>query len=151
MIAQRFSAIIILTMAVMSVTAAILAFGVLSGNRTIPNQGNVNAVGVGVYWESTCDTNVTTIDWGYLEPGADKNVTVYICNEGNIPMTLSMTSSNWTPSSASSYMTLVWNQEGSQVGGGAVVETVLTLSVSPDVANITSFSFDITITGIETS
>jgi len=149
MVAQRFTAIIISTMAVMAVTAVILAYGVLAGNRTIPNQGNVNAMGVGVYWESACNTNVSTINWGSLEPGAFNNVTVYIRNEGNIHMTLNMTTDNWTPSSAPSYIALVWNQEGSQVGGGAVVETVLTLSVSSEIADITSFSFDITITGIE--
>ena len=151
MIAQRFSAIIISTIAVMAVTAAILAYGVLSANRTISNQGNVNALGVGVYWESTCSTNVSSIDWQYLEPGAFKNVTVYVRNNGNVPMTLSMTTSSWSPSSASSYIALVWNREGSQVGGGAVVGAVFTLSVSPDIADISSFSFDITIIGTETS
>jgi len=151
MLTQRFSAIIISTVAVMAVTAAILAYGVLSANKTIPNQGNVNAVGVGVYWESSCNTNVSTIDWQYLAPGASRNVTVYVRNNGNVPMTLGMTTSSWSPLSASNYIALVWNREGNQVGEGGVVETVLTLSVSPDIANITSFSFDITITGTEIS
>ncbi|MDH5449098.1 MAG: hypothetical protein OEX01_08900, partial [Candidatus Bathyarchaeota archaeon] len=70
-------------------------------------------------------------------------------NEGNIPMTLNMTTDNWNPSSASTYITLSWNSEGSQVSADSVLETILTLSVSSGISEIDSFSFDITITGIE--
>jgi len=133
----------------MTVTAVVLTSGILFGNRTINNQGNVNSIGVGVYWENTCINEVSTINWGYLEPGSSQNITIYIRNEGNIPMTLNMTTDNWNPSSASTYITLSWNSEGSQVSADSVLETILTLSVSSGISEIDSFSFDITITGIE--
>jgi len=149
MLNQRFSIIILLTVMTMTVTAVVLTSGILFGNRTINNQGNVNSIGVGVYWENTCINEVSTINWGYLEPGSSQNITIYIRNEGNIPMTLNMTTDNWNPSSASTYITLSWNSEGSQVSADSVLETILTLSVSSGISEIDSFSFDITITGIE--
>ena len=149
MLSQRFSAIILLTVMTMAVTAVVLTSGLLFGSQRINNQGNVNSIGVGVYWENTCINEISTIDWDYVEPGSSKNVTVYIRNEGNIPMTLNITTDNWNPSSASTYITLNWNSEGSQVYVQSVLETVLTLSVSSSVSEIDSFSFDITITGTE--
>lgn len=149
MLNQKFSAIILLTVMTMAVAAVVLTSGILFGSKTINNQGNVNAIGVGVYRENECINETTTINWGYIEPGSTQNVTIYIRNEGNIPMTLNMTTDNWNPSSASTYITLSWNQEGSQVNAQSVLETVLTLSVSSSISEIDSFSFDITITGTE--
>jgi len=149
MLNQRFSTIILLTVITMAVIAVVITSGLLFGSKTINNQGNVNSIGVGVYWENACINEVSTIDWGYMEPGASQNVTIYIQNEGTIPMTLNMTTDNWNPSSASTYITLSWNSEGSQVNANSVLEVVLTLSVASNISEINSFSFDITITGTE--
>ena len=149
MVSQRFSAILLTTIAALAVASVIFTYGLLFGSNTITNQGNVSSIGVGVYWESSCTTEVTTIDWGYLQPGSTKDVTVYIRNEGTIPMTLSMTVDSWNPVEASDYITLTWNREGSQVNADSVLQAVLTLSVSPSISDVSSFSFDITITGTE--
>jgi hypothetical protein len=106
---QRFSVILFVTVTAMAVASVVLTYGLLFGSKTISNQGNVNSIGVGVYWEDTCVNNVSTIDWGLIEPGASENVTVYILNKGTVPMTLNMTTDQWVPSAASAYMTLSWN------------------------------------------
>lgn len=149
MLNQRFSAIILLTIMTMAVSAVILASGILFGSKTINNEGNVNSIGVGVYRENACINEVSTIDWGYIEPGSSQNVIIYVRNEGSITMTLNMTTDNWNPSSSSTYITLNWNNEGSHVNAQSVLETILTLSVSSNISEISSFSFDITITGTE--
>lgn len=149
MLNQRFFTIILLTVITMSITAVVITSGLLFGSRTIDNQGNVSSLGVGVYWENACINEILTIDWGYMEPGGSLNVTIYIQNEGTVPMTLNMTTDNWDPSSASTYITLSWDSEGSQVNANSVLETVLTLSVASNISEIDSFSFDITITGTE--
>jgi hypothetical protein len=74
---------------------------------------------------------------------------VYVRNEGTVSVTLNMTKGNWNPSSASSYITLTWNKEKYVLPAGQVVTAVLTLSVSSSVSGVTSFSFDITITGTQ--
>jgi hypothetical protein len=58
-----------------------------------------------------------------------------------------MTSKNWNPTEAANYLTLTWNREGQQVSPDQVISFVITLSVSSDIQDISSFSLDITISG----
>jgi hypothetical protein len=64
-------------------------------------------------------------------------------------VTLNMAEDNWNPASASSYITLTWNQENQVLPVGQVVQALLTLTVSSSVSDVTSFNFDITITGTQ--
>jgi len=114
-------------------------------SKTIPNVGSVRAVGVGVYWDAALTNQVSSIDWGVLDPGSNKNFTFYIRNEGNSAVTLTMNTANWNPPTASNYMTLTWNYSGQSLNAGATIQVKLTLSVSASVTGITSFSFDINI------
>ena len=125
------------------------ALGALVATRTISNSGSVTAVGVGVYSDIGCTTALSAISWGTLNPGDVKTYTIYVRNEGTVPVKLNMTVGNWNPSSASSYITLTWNKEKYVLPATQVVPAVLTLSVSSSVSGVTSFSFDITITGTQ--
>jgi hypothetical protein len=135
----------VLAIAVMGIAAS--ALGSLVARRTISNTGTVKAIGVGVYWDSGCSNPVSSIDWGSLDPGVMVKKTIYVRNEGNIAVTLQMTTGNWNPPSASSYITLIWSREGYVLSSGSVVDAVLTLSVSSNISTITSFSFNIIIAG----
>ena len=140
------------TFLVIAVTVFILgalAATSLVAYQRISNAGNVKAVGVGVYWDSSCTSKVTSIDWGSLEPGAQVVKTVYIRNEGTVPVVLNMTTDNWNPASARDYITLTWNREDYVLNSGSAVSADLTLSVSSGVSGVTSFSFDIIISGTE--
>jgi len=72
---------------------------------------------------------------------------VYIRNEGNVDMTISLSTENWSPSNASSYVTLDWDYAGQCVGSNKVIQVLLTLSICSSIEGITTFSFDIAITG----
>lgn len=133
--------------AALALVATVL--GVLVSTSTISNTGNVNVVGVHVYWDSA-HTNVTSsISWGALDPGGSESVTVYVLNTGSVPLILSMATGNWAPSTASNYLTLAWDRQNFVLNAGSVVQAVLTLSISSSVSSITSYSFDITITGTQ--
>jgi len=141
---------VIVASAVLALVMYTMGLSVLASvqtSRTVSNTGSVKAVGVGVYWDSGCTSPVSSIPWGMLDPGSSKNVTCYIRNEGNSVSTLSMYTSNWNPSSASSYITLSWNYGGQSISPGGVVKVTFTLSISASINGITSFSFDITIIG----
>ena len=132
------------------VLALSLAGQVLSAgqtSRTISNAGTVMAIGVGVYWDNGCTDLVSSLDWGILEPGSNKNVTWYIQNQGNSVSKLSMYTSNWSPPTASSYMSLSWDYYGQSISPDEVVQVTFTLFVDASIEGITSFSFDITIVG----
>jgi hypothetical protein len=146
---QKIQAGAILAIAMTSLIVIGLAASSLVAYQRVPNSGNVKAVEVGVYWDSACTNNVTSIDWGFLEPGSTVSKTVYVKNNGNTRLMLNMTKDSWSPTSASLYITLSWNREGYVLEPGAYVQTVLTLSVSQSISGVTSFSFNIIITGTE--
>jgi hypothetical protein len=111
----------------------------------IASHGSLKIDGVGVYDDKDCTTATSYLDWGILEPGSTKNITVYIRNEGNHQATIFLASGNWHPLNASSYMHLVWNYDGEALDPMEVAELALTLSVSSAAENIIDFSFDVTI------
>ncbi len=119
----------------------------LEADKTITNAGTVKTVGVGAYWDPDCVNTATIIDWGTLEPGSNASVTVYIKNEGTAVATLSMYTSDWSPSNASDFIGLVWDYGGQSLNPDDVVEVAFTLTVSSSIQGITSFSFDIVIVG----
>jgi len=146
---HRFLATIALAVVVLGVIAALSAYGVLSNSKSLQSYGSVKAVNVGVYWDNGCTNITSTVDWGMLSPGTSKNVTLYVRNEGNTAVKLSLTTQNWNPLSASNYMRLSWSREAQTVNLGSVLNATLTFSVFSNVTGITNFSFDIVIAGTE--
>lgn len=122
-------------------------FGLLNSTLTLTSVGTVTTVGVGAYWDEGCTNAVTMVNWGNIEPGESKKVLIYIKNEGSTPVTLSMNTTDWSPSSAENYMSLSWDYSGGQIAAGGAVRVTLTLTVSSSASGITSFTFDIIITG----
>ncbi len=120
-----------------------------NSNQKVPTNGTILTINVGAYTNSQCTINCTSIDWSMIEPGGSINRTIYIKNSGTIPVTLNLTSQNWTPSNASSYMTLTWDKEGSILAAGSSTAATISLSVSHSITGITTFSFNIVITGTQ--
>ena len=129
------------------VASMVVVYGLMSASVHLQSVGTVKALGVGVYWDSGCSQTVSSIDWGLAEPGAVKNVTVYIRNEGNAPITLSLQTANWNPPNAADYISLSWNYSGQTIGANQVVVVTLSLSISSNIEGITTFSFDIVVVG----
>jgi hypothetical protein len=121
--------------------------GLLSVNQAIPSSGTVTAVNVGVYSNSACTQNLTSINWGTISPNSSSTKTIYVKNTGNTQLTLSMTKINWNPANANGPITLTWNKEGTTLNAGQVTTATLTLSVSESISGITDFNVDIVITG----
>jgi len=144
---KKLTAIIFLLLTLAMITFNGTIKGLLTKTVALPSRGAVKAVGVGVYWDSSCSSKVSSIDWGTAEPGSVKTVTVYIRNEGNTAITLSMDTTNWSPSTASKYIGLSWNYNGQAVNPNSVIKATLTLSVSSGITGISSFSFDIVMMG----
>jgi len=123
------------------------AMSSVQSNKSITNVGTMKTVGVGVYWDAALTNQVSSINWGVLEPGSNKTVSVYIRNEGNSAVTLSLQTSNWNPTNASTHMTLSWDYNGQSINVGSSILVKLTLSVSASISGINNFSFDIVIIG----
>lgn len=116
-------------------------------SSTISSIGTFKAIGIGVYWDADSTNEVKAINWGFLAPGSRKSFTVYVSNEGNLPLTLSISDSHWSPSMASNYLTLTCSYSGQTVKAGVVIPVTLTLSVSESITGVSNFTFDITAVG----
>lgn len=146
--ARQVSLVLILVM----VSATLFGFTViqvssLAQPKTIHSSGQIMTIGVGIYWDKNLTNRVSSLDWGVLEAGSNRDITVYIRNEGNTATILTMNSTNWNPPNATSYMTLTWNYSDQRIDVGESIMTALTLSVSGDIQGITGFSFDIILRG----
>ena len=127
----------------------LLTTGLLMSSQTLQSSGTVTAVNIGVYSDSGCTQNLTSINWGSIYPSNSTTRIIYVKNNGSLPVTLTMTTGNWVPSNANTYISLSWNQEGTVLSAGQSTTATLTLSASASAGNITSFSFNIIITGTE--
>ena len=113
------------------------------------NEVNNEDINIEVYWDNKCTKRVSSIDWGPLEPGTNKTVTLFIKNKGRNQVTLVYYTSNWKPPEIVNYLTLTWNYTGQSIEFKEIVPVVFTLYVSENAEAIESFSFDIPIIGTQ--
>jgi hypothetical protein len=137
-------AIYVLVAAVLSVVSILAVLTVQWG---IDGSGSVEGVGLGVYWDPECTSVTSSLDFGLLEPGSSKSFSLYVRNEGEAPLGLSMTSENWDPANVEDYLTLTWDLEGQKFGPDEVRACMITISVFEDIQGVDSFSLDIIISG----
>jgi hypothetical protein len=116
-------------------------------SSTISSVGTFKAIGIGVYWDDALTSRLDTINWGALRPGTQKSFTIYIRNEGNMPLTLSISTSNWNPVAVSNYLTLTWSYSSQVINAATTAAVTLTLVVSESITGMYSFGFDITAVG----
>jgi hypothetical protein len=135
---------IVLLAVVVGVAAAasLIAYALVS-SWLVRNVGVVKAVGVAVYWDEACTRPCSEINWGNLTLGETKNVTVYVRNEGNVPITLNMHTENWNPPTAAEHLTLTWNYSGEVLQPRDLVPVAFSLSVDSQAFGFSSFSFEI--------
>ncbi|MCW4048020.1 MAG: hypothetical protein NWE99_10770 [Candidatus Bathyarchaeota archaeon] len=96
------------------------------------------------------------IDWGQIVAGQEKkSPTIYFRNEGNLPLTMSFSPSDWAfkdssgnplPQSYSKYFTLTWNYDNTRINPNEVRQIIFSLLVSPDLKDVASFSFNLVVT-----
>jgi hypothetical protein len=112
----------------------------------VAHAGSVKGLGVGIYWDHACTNKTVSLDWGHVATGSSNSLTVYVKNEGNSAVSLWLSTSNWTPATSSSYMSLNWNYSGQILNTGQIIPLNLTLTVDPTLTGVTNFTFDTTIT-----
>jgi len=135
--------ILALTLISMAVSASLFYSLRITSRIRVEYPPNIK---IGVYTSSDCTVIVTEIDWGTLTPGGVATRPIYIRNEGNIPVKLTLSAEAWNPTEAKQYFALNWNYDGSQIAAGKGVGVELQLTIFANCTGITSFTFDIVIT-----
>ena len=152
MVIVKTSKYLVVILTAVAIALAGLTLAALTINQSVSSSGTVTAgPNVGVFSNSACTNAVTSISWGSVEAGGSASQTIYIEDTGGAAMTPSISVSSWSPSTASTYITLTWSTLPSSISPGAsnaaAVTLTLTVSTSINGQGITSFSNSITISG----
>lgn len=121
--------------------------GLLSVSQVVPFDGTITTLNVGVFIDQQCTQNATSMSWGGVYAGESQTMTIYVKNTGDSPLTLSMNILDWEPSYASSVLSMTWNRENTVIDSGQVTQATLTLSVSSNPGALSSFNYNMLITG----
>jgi hypothetical protein len=102
---------------------------------------------IGVYWDENCTMPVSSISWGNLSLGQEKNVTVYVKNYGNETDFLTEVALDWSPVEASQYLNFSWDITKREIPAGSTINVTQTLQVPMNTMGISTFSFSINFYG----
>jgi hypothetical protein len=144
---KKNSGVVALALIVGLLVGCLATYGVLQYSMKISNTATLKLVGIGVFSNVNCTVPVSSINWGMLQPGQVENYSVYVQSESNVPITLSMYTASWSPSNASSYITVTWNYAAQTLQPHAVLPVTFTLAVNASISGIPQFSFYIWIVG----
>ena len=147
-VTRKFRRLWLVLLAFLIIVPAGYTFASLQFQATINTHGNIKAVGVAFYTDSSGVSATSQIDWGTLEPGQTANVTLYMKSQSNVPVSVSMAVGNFNPANGASYLACTWNYGGGVLGPGQLVAVTFFLTVAGTITGITSFSFDIGVVGV---
>jgi hypothetical protein len=101
---------------------------------------------------------MSPINWsadGSILPGQNRSSSrVYLRNEGNVPVTLQLSNQSWSfkdylgndlNQSYQKYFSVTWDYDNSTLPVNQVKSVVFTLTISPVIADVMTFSFDLVI------
>jgi hypothetical protein len=112
--------------------------------------GRIVGVRVEIYEDAGASMPLTQIDWKMVEPDETKTYVCYVKSLSNVPTTLSLMTSAWMPSNASTFITLTWNYDNTTLLPNEIRQIVFSLHVSPIVNGIDNFSFEIIVSAEKT-
>ena len=148
MVNKKISQILLLVLAIFVLALIARTWSALNVSQNVSSSGTITtSPNIGVYSDSGCTNLITSINWGAVAAGTAVTQTVYVKNTGTGTMTISLAASSWSPTGASTYINVAWNQQGTQLTAGQSVAATITLTVSTIITGITSFGNTIAITG----
>jgi hypothetical protein len=118
-----------------------------SPSRTVNPPPPEPEIEIDVYSDPECTIVMSDIVWGEIEAGGDSNVQVYVKNNGDTSVVISLSTENWSSNTAQINMDLTWSYDGSPIQSGIVLPITLTLGVDSNCPEIETFGFDIIIIG----
>jgi hypothetical protein len=122
---------VVLTAAGLAVIALVVAVVILTSAH-LETSGTIvtNNPNLTIFADAACTKQISTVQWGTLQPSGSATMALFIKNSGNMPLTLTLTENNWSPATAQNYLTLSWNQENTKIQPGASQTVTITINVN---------------------
>ncbi len=133
--------------AICLVLTCVSVYGFPTAAAFVRNERRMAKRNIGLYWESECVNEVSSISWGAVRPGESYTVTIYVRSVGTEALTLELGEKRWKPRIAATYMLLQWDYADETIQPGTSRPVTLNLTVSEYAEGIDTFSFDILVTG----
>jgi hypothetical protein len=109
---------------------------------SIQNTGRVQIETIGIELVDEQGLNITHIDWGTLmNPPTSKDFNCYLKNKGNVPVIVSITTENWSPSGINSSLSLTTSYTSETINASSQIPITFTLSVLSTAPQI-DFTFE---------
>ncbi len=100
-----------------------------------------------IYADSKGTTYCTNIIWGNVNADSSITRTVYVKNPNNYKLTLTVSTSNWTPAESMSMISVSSDRNNYVLSPGKIVPVILTLTVGANTGNLTGFDCIIVFSG----
>ncbi len=139
--------LLVVACTISSLVGSVVTYAVVSRTVSVYSIGVILTVNLGVYSDSTCTQNLTSLNWGNVAAGSSVAKTIYLKNTGSTSEVLSMSLTGWLPSGAQQYISVTWDRQNAILTAGESCAATLNLSVSQDITGITNFSVNIILTG----
>jgi len=114
----------------------------------VSSSGLISYGGIDLFSDASLSAEISSINWGVLEPGDSSEVSIYVLNKNEDPIFLGMLPEKWDPPAAQQFLDLSWNYSGAALGSNEFTEIILTLTVSGEISVIKAFSFDVSVGSI---
>ncbi len=132
-------AIVLISILLVASTAAV-TYALLSAQGKIGSSGRIVVIGLKVTAVGS-SADLTSIEWGDLAAGSTATRQISVINNGTIPTTLSMSTSDWIPLIAQQYISITWNYaSGTIIQPGASQTVTITIDVNQYVTGVTVFT-----------
>ncbi len=130
------------TLCLLTIVVLATITGGFGSFKSLVRADYVRGIGVGIYWDQTCTNTTLAFEFGQIDPGSNKTLTIYIKNECSTPVSLSLETSNWNPSTAADYLSLDWNYTNQVIKINEVIPIEITLTVNASIYGISDFNFN---------
>ena len=143
---------VVLTAAGLAVIALVVAVVILTSAH-LETSGTIvtNNPNLTIFADAACTKQISTVQWGTLQPSGSATVALFIKNSGNMPLTLTLTENNWSPATAQNYLTLSWNQENTKIQPGASQTIAININVNQYVTGVNTFTNTIYVIATQSS
>ena len=116
---RKLSAAVSIVVVVAVVFVCLWARAAVTVNQSLYSSGVVStSPGVGVFADADCTSSLTSVNWGPVAAGTSATQTFYVKNTGTGSISLGLAAGSWSPTSASTYITVSWNQQGTNLTAG---------------------------------
>jgi hypothetical protein len=125
------------------------ASALLEYQLSIQTNGNIQVQTIGIQLEDAYGNNITSIQWPtLLNPPSQVVFDCFLRNRGNINVTPVLSTINWIPIEADTYLDLTWSASSLILNANSIIPVTFTLNAL-DGAPEVNFSFKILIVATE--